>query len=276
VSTREAVNPADERASLWDPSFEAVCRKHADLVAVYESRGGVWGLLLRHTMVPLPDERRQWREATRRTARAVMDDLRAAGLTGRFVIVQWCSLGEAVRILRAWRRRYDGDPERRRELVRVVERYLADQLFVATSRAGGLPQFSARAPQRSGHHHWDALINWYRDMAPSWLAVEPKLRRHLVFATHRWLVDRVFGPVPPDGALPLHDLTREGALGRALAEVLPPDDRETWRPWIRLLLADLRRALSWPPAARDERWARWLFLIPYSIPVPHGTSSTVP
>lgn len=263
---------------MWDEAFNSVCRKHPDLVAVYESRGGVWGLLLRHTMVPLPDERRRWREQTRQTARAVMDELRAAGLSGRFVIVQWCSLGETVRILRAWRRRYDGDPERRRELVRVVERYLADQLFLATSRkAGEPPRFRVEpgAPKRLGHH-CDALVAWYRDMAPSWLAVEPRERRHLVFTTHRWLVDRVFGPLPADEALPLEDLGRQGALGRALVETLPAVDRDAWRPWVRLVLADLRRALAWPPAARDERWARWLFLIPYSTPVPQGTSNTLP
>ena len=38
---------------MWDERLAEVCRRHPDLVAVYESSRGRLGLLLRQTLVPL-------------------------------------------------------------------------------------------------------------------------------------------------------------------------------------------------------------------------------
>lgn len=58
---------------------------------------------------------------------------------------------------------------------------------------------------------------------------------------------------------------------------LSAGELDVWKAWIRLTLADLERALAWPPARRTEARVRWLFFIPYSIPVtgrrPAGVAS---
>jgi hypothetical protein len=63
------------------------------------------------------------------------------------------------------------------------------------------------------------------------------------------------------------DLEAQGALAQSLARTIPLLELETWQPWVRLALADLRQALASTPSPRSEEWMRWLFLIPYSIPV---------
>lgn len=110
------------------------CQKEPDLVAVYESRAGSLGLLLRHTIAPLADERPLWREATRRTAAAIVARLRRADFEGRIVVLQWLPLDEVARILRHWTCRYERDAERRAQIARAVERFLADRAFLASLR----------------------------------------------------------------------------------------------------------------------------------------------
>ena len=62
---------------IWDDRFAEVCRRHPDLVAVYESPRGRLALLLRQTLVPLGPEHFEWLAETRATARAVI--ARSAG-----------------------------------------------------------------------------------------------------------------------------------------------------------------------------------------------------
>ena len=49
--------------------------------------------------------------------------------------------------------------------------------------------------------------------------------------------------------------------------MIPPRERAAWRPWVRLVVADLQQALARPAARRDEAWLRSLFLIPYRAPL---------
>ena len=53
---------------MWDDRFLEVCRRHPDVIAVYESAHGRLGLLLRQTLVPLGVERVPWLADTRTTA----------------------------------------------------------------------------------------------------------------------------------------------------------------------------------------------------------------
>jgi hypothetical protein len=120
---------------------------HPDLVAIFQSRRGRIALLLRQTMVPLVEERSKWLDETRRTARAVIIALRAAGLTGPWLVLQWRSLGQVAEVLHGWRCRYDADPVRRAELTRIVERRLADLSYLAAVRAR--PDFGRSAVEAS-------------------------------------------------------------------------------------------------------------------------------
>src|SRR2546430_17462251 len=63
------------------------------------------------------------------------------------------------------------------------------------------------------------------------------------------------------------DLGPTGRLVWRLVRVVPPGELDVWKAWIRLTVNDLQRALAWPASRRREAWARWLFAIPYSIPV---------
>jgi hypothetical protein len=107
------------------------------------------------------------------------------------------------------------------------------------------------------------LVEWYASLAPSWLEVEPAMRRRLMLRTHQWIAERVLTPgrqtVPPAA-----DLKPGGALVRSLFALIPPGQRDEWRCWIRLVFVQLKRALHWPAAKRTEAWAYWLFLIPYT------------
>ncbi len=132
--------PTGGRAAWGWPGRE----RHPDLVAIFQSRHGRVALLLRQTMVPLVEEHPEWLEETRRAARAVIAELRGAGLAGPCLVLQWRALGQVAEILHGWRCCYDADPVRRAELTRVVERRLADLRFLASRwRPPELPAVSA-------------------------------------------------------------------------------------------------------------------------------------
>jgi hypothetical protein len=105
-------------------------------------------------------------------------------------------------------------------------------------------------------------------MAPCWLAIQPARRRRLVLQTHVWLADVVLSDPAEGPRRGLAELGLDSSLSRALERLLPGRDRVIWRGWIEHVRADLARALSRPPRQRTQAWARWLFFIPYSAPVP--------
>src|SRR3989442_11226783 len=74
---------------MWNGELASVCRRHPDLVAVYEAPDGGLALLLRQTLVPLHEERGRWFNETRRAARAAVASLRAAGGIGNVTWLQW-------------------------------------------------------------------------------------------------------------------------------------------------------------------------------------------
>src|SRR2546422_6071423 len=67
---------------MWNGELASVCRRHPDLVAVYEAPDGGLALLLRQTLLPLHEGRGRWFNETRRAARAAVASLRAAGANG--------------------------------------------------------------------------------------------------------------------------------------------------------------------------------------------------
>ncbi len=113
---------------------------------------------------------------------------------------------------------------------------------------------------------------WYRDMTPCWMTAEPFRRRRLILRTHRWIAERVLEPLAHGQEPFVVDLEAHGVLAQSLTRTIPPPELEAWQPWVRLALADLRQALASTPSPRSEKWVRWLFLIPYSIPV-HGRAA---
>ena len=98
---------------MWNDCLVEVCRRHPDLVAVYESAHGRLGLLLRQTLMPLAVERVEWMAETRTVARGVITDLRSAGFVGGTVVLQWLPPDDVARIVARWIRRWDGNPARR-------------------------------------------------------------------------------------------------------------------------------------------------------------------
>lgn len=126
MSALEATAPA----SRWDARHAEICRRHRRLVAVYESSDARFALLLADTLVPLGDEHKAWLKSTRTTAHAVVRDLRAAGLGRRFSILQWWPLERVAGVFETWACRYDGDPARREQHMRVVAGQLADRRFL--------------------------------------------------------------------------------------------------------------------------------------------------
>ena len=109
-------------------------------------------------------------------------------------------------------------------------------------------------------------------MAPCWRSVEPPVRHRLLMTTHVWIAMSVF----PDNGMPVgsvEDLGPGGTLATALGDVVPAAEAAVWRPWIRTVLHDLRRALRRPTADRTEAWCRSLFMVPYQAGV-EGTGST--
>lgn len=265
---------------MWCRRYEAVCRRHPDLVAVYQSGPGRLALLLRQTVVPLLEEQHRWLDETRRASRAVIAGFRAAGARSPIVVLQWRPLEEMGHVLGAWTLRYDADAARRSELAGVVARLLEDRRFLASLRSAGAPAGRPVAPGPA-RRATRRLSEWYRDMAACWLSAEPWARRQLILRMHRWVVERVLLPLSrgesPDleDLLPESALAPDGPLGLALARSLPAADAGVWRPWIRLVVADLRSALAWPVEKRDGAWARWLFLIPYSIPVSRARAAAL-
>jgi hypothetical protein len=265
---------------MWDDRYAEVCGRHPDLVAVYESSRGRLGLLLRQTLVPLSAEQMIWLGETRALARDVIEDLRAAGFQGGTVVLQWLPIEDVARIVTRWIRRWDGDGVRRSELLAVVNGRLADQRFLsalALPGPGALSQSAAPvvAPEtpmvnRVGFDEagLDALKAWYETMAPCWLAIQPVRRRRLVLQTHVWLADVALAN-PLDGPRQaLAELGPQGSLARALERLTPRSEAAAWHRWIQYVREDLARALARPAALRTQAWARWLFFIPYSAPVP--------
>src|SRR5262249_26565255 len=99
-------------------------------------------------------------------------------------------------------------------------------------------------------------------------AIQPARRRRLVLQTHVWIAERVLAEPTSTIGPALKDLDFDGALARALTRLVPSGEVSTWRLGIDLLRAGLQRALRLPRARQSQAWARWLFLIPYSVPVP--------
>jgi hypothetical protein len=267
---------------MWDERFAAICDRHPDLVAVYESSCGRLGLLLRQTLVPLNAERVEWLAETRAVARGVIAELRAGGFTGGAIVLQWLPIRDVARIVARWVRRWDGDPARRSRLLAVVERRLVDDRFLASRRRHAeivpvqdvlvSPGPSPDGPRTGGagldQAGLDALKAWYEAMAPCWLAIQPVRRRRLVLQTHVWIADRVLADPHADPSAALDELGSAGALAVALQRLVPPGEPAGWRRWIEAVRTDLARALAAPPAPRTLAWARGLFLIPYGAAVP--------
>jgi hypothetical protein len=269
---------------MWDERFAAICDRHPDLVAVYESSRGRLGLLLRQTLVPLNAERVEWLAETRTVARGVIAELRANGFTGGAIVLQWLPIRDVACIVARWVRRWDGDPARRSRLLSVVERRLVDERFLASRRrhAPSAPveeapvlSISSSPPDgpRTGdigldQAGLDALKAWYEAMAPCWLAIQPVRRRRLVLQTHVWIADRVLADPDGDPSAALDELGVTGALAAALQRLVPAGEAAGWRRWIDAVRSDLARALAAPLAPRTLAWARGLFLIPYGAPVP--------
>ena len=241
-----------------------VCRHHPDVVAAWEAPDGTLALLLRQTLLPLCEERGRWYHETRRAARAVGAELRAAGINAEMTVLQWRPLDDVATVLTGWTRRYLGDVGRFAQLRDIIATRLADR--EAAEPPPSPPRPPGTAP--AGRAISPVLLDWYREMSPCWLGVEPRVRRRLILKTHRWIVDRVLAPIARGERPSAANLAPTGRLVWSLIRVVPAPDLDVWKPWIRLVLADLTRALAWPPTRRTETWVRWLFFIPYSIPVP--------
>jgi len=248
---------------MWNGELASVCRRHPDLVAIYEAPDGGLALLLRQTLVPLHEERGRWFNETRRAARAVVTSLRAAGVTDDVSVLQWRQLADVAAVLTGWLCRYLGDPERCAQLSDIVGARLVDREPSAVSppRAGGEERLPGAPPISS------TLLDWYRDMAPCWLAVEPEVRRRLIIRTHLWIVERVLSCRRWRVATSRWRRISGRAVGSSGGSFVPPGELDVWRAWIRLTITDLQRALAWPAGRRSQAWVRWLFDIPYSIPV---------
>lgn len=241
---------------MWTEACESVVRGHPGVVAAYHSPSGELALLLAQTLLPLLEERVAWLADTRRVAHAAIAGLRAIGVWDPIIVVQWRAPRDAARILGRWTLCYDSDPERRAQLTDIALARADDGASAAPPRRPEPP-----VPVRP------RFIEWYRDMAPSWLATTPDTRRRLVLCTHRWIVERALVPMSRGDGPHVGDLKPGGRLACMLVRAIRSDDLRSWKPWIRLVLTDLDRALSWPAGRRNEAWIRWLFLIPYSIPV---------
>jgi hypothetical protein len=247
---------------MWNGELASVCRRHPDVVAVYRGPDGRLALLLRQTLVPLPEERGRWFNETRRAARAVLTSLRAAGVTEDVSVLQWRPLPDVAAVLTGWPCCYLGDPERCAQLSDIVGARLADGEPEAAPRPRGDGGLRAAAGAIS-----PTLLDWYRDMAPCWLGAEPQIRRRLILKTHQWIVERVLLPMARGQRPMTADLEPTGRLVWRLVRIVPPGELNAWKGWIRLTINDLQRALAWPEGRRTQAWARWLFDIPYSIPV---------
>jgi len=261
-------------ASVFAERYAQACRRHPDLVAVHEAPDGCIALVLRHTLMPLPEEHAGWERETRAAARDVIDDLRGAGFEEEVVVAQWLPVRRVAHIFDDWPRRWEGDPARASQLRKVARRLVADERFLswrAAERRRLRPRGRREPPSPSG---WPPSVSgWYCAMAPVWLGLAPEVRRQLVLQTHVWIIERVqvADACPP----PDDDLASDGALAHRLERLVPADDRARWRPWIDTVLARLARALQRTPERRDRRWLRSLFLVPYYVPPPVGHGAIV-
>ena len=256
---------------MWLDRYAAVCRECNDLVAIYEAPDNRIALLFRHTLVPLPEEFSGLRRATRSAARAASSKLRSAGFHGGLMVLQWQPLGTVAGVVRDWPCRYDADPTRRAQLEAVAERYAADERYLTEQiqsrrRLGPRPP-AALAPFATAVE-LHGLQAWYDAMAPSWLGMEPLLRRALVLKAHRWIAEHILIPAADGRMAPYEIRETITRLGFALIEMIPPDDRAAWSVWVGLVVADLERAIRRPSSEWNQAWARWLLLIAYSVPTP--------
>jgi len=256
---------------MWLDRYSAVCRECPDLVAVYEARDGRIALLLRQTLVPLPEEFGSLRRTTRSVARTASSKLRAAGFRGGFMVLQWQPLETVAAVMRDWPCRYEADAARRAQLAAVAERYAADERYLASqaqSRRRAAPGSLGALPPFATATELHGLQSWYDAMAPTWLSVEPLLRRALVLKAHRWIAEHILIPAADGRAAPFEIRETIARLGFALLEMIPPDDRAVWSAWVGLVVGDLERAIRRPSPDWNQAWARWLLLIAYSVPVP--------
>lgn len=131
-------------ASRWKDRHAEICRRHRNVVAVYESADGRYALLLADTLVPLDYEHRAWLKSTRATAHAIVRDLRASRLARRFDVLQWWPLERVAHVFERWACRYDADPARREQHMRVVAGRLADRRFLCSQWVAHAPPVGAR------------------------------------------------------------------------------------------------------------------------------------
>jgi hypothetical protein len=256
---------------MWLDRFSAVCQDCPDLIAVYEAPDGRIALLLRQTLVPLPEEFASLRRTTRNAARTASSKLRAAGFRGGFMVLQWQPLETVAGVVREWPCRYDADAGRRLQLTAVAERYAADERYLATqaqSRRRVPPRSVGVLPPFATASDLHGLQSWYDAMAPTWLGVEPLLRRALILKAHRWIAEHILIPAADGRTAPFEIRETINRLGFALLELIPPDDRAVWSVWVGLVVGDLERAMRRPSTDWNQAWARWLLLIAYSVPVP--------
>ena len=253
--------------NVFAERYAEACARHPDLVAVYQAPDGAVALVLRHTLVPLPEEHAAWERDTRAVARDVTDDLRGAGFQGAVVVAQWLPMQQLAHIFDTWPRRWEADPARAAQLRQVARRVVADDRFLAWHMA------ERRHRRPRARRRTVSIDRWYCAMAPHWLGLEPRLRRELVLQTHVWIIERAVAPdacPPPDV-----DLVPDGALAHRLERLVPPDDRARWRPWIAIVLRALGRALERLDASGDPRALRSLFLVPSRVPPPIGQGAIV-
>lgn len=244
---------------MWSAALAEACARHPGLVAVHESPGGALALVLRHTLVPLPEERGAWLTETRTAAREVIHDLRGRGFKGPTVVAQWLPVQRLGYVFDTWPCRWQGDPARAARMREIVRRLLAERRFLASWRAERRRRIPAGLEP-------PAVRRWYCAMAPTWLGIKPEVRRQLVLQTHVWIIERALdGDAWPP---PVADLAEDGALVHRLERLVPPDDRPRWSPWIAAVLAGLARELACAPERRDQRWMRRMFLVAWRVPPP--------
>jgi hypothetical protein len=259
----------------WSEAYTRVCRRHPDLVSVHEGPGGRLALLLRQALRRTPSDRDHHRRI-REIGTRLITELATAGAVAPITVLQLRPPYEVAHVLDHWPCRYDADPARRETLTQTAARLAAASRFSITrQRLVRVPLLAQAGPTGIDEQRLQAaLISWYNDMESCWLTIEPLLRRRLVLRAHQWLTESVFTE-HGNRVDVLQGLGPGGRLASALAELVPPGETQRWRPWIRLVLHDLRRALRWPPARRTEAWCRWLFLIPYGVPVPPAVPNMV-
>lgn len=240
-------------AVRWTELHDAISEQHPALVAVHQSTSGQLALLLRHALVPANGQRRPWRREIQVAARGIARDLRAAGLRGRLLIVQRLPPLRARRVMDSWRLLWQRDPLRASELRVMARRRAADACFLA----------ARSAQRRGGRRPRLSIEQWYADLAPLWLGLSPEPRRRLVLQTHVWITERMTTRAVIDS-----DEAEYEAFRHRLERLVPPDDREMWVGWIDAVVVTLLRAFDRPPALRDARWARGLFLAACRVPPP--------